>query len=278
MQPEFEIVREWHRSLTRVLYIGRSRSDGRLVVVKTVPENATNTTLNSFLNEVRVLSRGHNGLVPVLYSFRASGRPYYVMDMMAASLTRYCGGLSETQTYRVAIAVASALAGMHSSFDIHGDPKPDNILLDSAGHIYVSDPIGNSSPLVSWLRPSFGGTPGYRAPEIRANLPISTRSDVYAFGATLSHMMTGTAPSDGDSIALRIKSCLRDPQLSEIVRRCCQPNPGDRPSMHEVLRMLGGESWADIKRGQAINAVAISVGLSALAWLIVTDQNSGSAA
>lgn len=278
MQPEFEIVRECHRSPTRVLYIGRSISDGRRVVIKTVAENATDTTLSLFLNEIRVLSRGHNGLVPVLYSFRAPGRPYYVMDLMAASLTRYCGRLSVAQTYSVAITVVRTVAGMHSSFDIHGDLKPDNILLDSAGHVYVSDPIGNPSPLVAWLQPSYGGTPGYRAPEIRANLPISTRSDVYAFGATLSQLMTGTAPTEGELIDLRIESCLRDPRLSEIVWRCCQPNPGNRPSMHEVLRMLGGESWPDIKRGQAINAVAIAAGLSALAWFMVTDLNSGSAA
>jgi hypothetical protein len=42
--------------------------------------------------------------------------------------------------------------------------------------------------------------------------------------------------------------------------------------------MLGGESWSDIKRGQSLNAVAIAAGLSALAWFIVTDLNSGSAA
>jgi serine/threonine protein kinase len=45
-----------------------------------------------------------------------------------------------------------------------------------------------------------GGTPGYMAPEIMRGGAISPQADVYSYAATMSHLMTGRRPKNGDNL------------------------------------------------------------------------------
>ena len=101
---------------------------------------------------------------------------------------------------RIAIGIAAALAELHHAELIHKDIRPDNVLLDDAGHVWLTG-LGFASRLPrehqALERPeAIAGTLAYMAPEQtgRMNRSIDSRSDLYALGVTFYRMLTGTLP------------------------------------------------------------------------------------
>jgi len=62
------------------------------------------------------------------------------------------------------------------------------------------------------------------------------------------------------------------PKIRELIALCCQKKPGTRPTMNEVLQILGGEQWANLQEArqrQGLTAACAVVGLAALFLAIV---------
>ena len=267
MQPLYQIDGLWHRSTNGLLYFGRRIADGKLVIIKTPPNNPTLEAIRRFQDEIRVLSRSYAGLVRVEYWYSGADGPYYVMDRMAATLLDYCGRATRSQIYVVANAIGQALTSVHAGLDLHGDVKPANILVNN-GRVYLSDPIGAPGVPRSWLQPSRGGTPGYMAPELRAGLPISRASDVYSYGATLYHLITGIVPVDGQRLDAAIQEYEIDSVMRGVVYRCCQPIAAARPSIEEAGRLLSGATWEQVEDARRISLTLATLGAAAVAITI----------
>jgi serine/threonine protein kinase len=173
--------------------------------------------------------------------------PYYIMPYFAAgSLTRYAGKLNADQLQDVAVELASTIASLHSALELHGDFKPDNILVTDDGRLQVGDPLGNGTIFTMLFSENRGGTPGYWAPEVRTGGPISRASDIHSYGATLAHLLTGIRPRDGHPLPLNV-AYPRNSKVEDIILACCQTDPNARPSIGEVLSMLAGKRWDDIQ-------------------------------
>jgi LSD1 subclass zinc finger protein len=145
---------------------------------------------------------------------------------------------------------ASALDFIHQQHYVHRDVKPDNLLLDGHGHIYVSD-FGIAKVLAD-NRPDQGrtavtgtgivlGTAQYMAPELIMGKPFDGRADQYALAATVYEAVAGRTPFEGPNpTAVLVRHTtqkvrpLRElmPQvpaaLSDAVSRGLAKNPGDR--------------------------------------------------
>lgn len=244
------------------LYLGTWAATGAKVVIKYLRDFNNPKAREAFANQVRVLSRRYPGVVPLWSWDLAAARPNYVMPYLAGgSLAAQAGQLSDAQLLAIAGRLATTLSGMHANGDLDGDLKPENVLVDNAGEIWLADPIGNAAPPLSWFKPSQGGTPGYRAPEVRDGSPISAPADVYSFGATMYHLSTGNAPLDGERLDKIVETPWVNDALRQLVAICCNPNPQERPTMREVLRLLSGSQWTVVKaerdRGRAIAAISI---------------------
>jgi serine/threonine-protein kinase len=138
----------------------------------------------------------HPHLVPVLTS-HTSAAPYYLVlpwlegIALSRELDRL-GVLSPTAAIWITRQVAEALDALHQAGWVHGDVKPDNILLSPQGHATLVDlgfahRSGEGSP---------AGTPLYMAPEQFAGGCTDIRSDLYSLGVTLFEMLTGAVPFD----------------------------------------------------------------------------------
>ena len=262
------------------VFIGQRNDTGEYVVQKVLREWHLQPAREGFEREIRVLARKVPGLVPLLAWDLAARPPFYVMPyLQGGALTQYALSLSVSQLQNIAAELAVTLANLHAELEAHGDVKPDNILVARDGRLQIGDPLGNGTLFTMLFSGNRGGTPGYWAPEVRNGGPISRAADMYSYGVTLHHLVTGRKPQDGQPLHLRPEEEARAPKICEIIRACCQLQPDSRPTMREVLRMLHGAHWTNIQqereqRRSIATAACVITGLVFLATALRANAAS----
>jgi serine/threonine protein kinase len=152
---------------------------------------------------------------------------------------------------------------------VHCDIKPENILLDDNFSAKVSD-FGLSKLMDQKVHckrslTSVRGTGGYLAPEWLANLPITSKSDVFSYGMVLLEIISGRRNSDtltsrrkkfsvwafeefesGNILNITDEKLGIDVNIDQVKRAllvsfwCIQEQPSQRPTMGKVVQMLQG--------------------------------------
>lgn len=190
----------------------------------------------------------------------ATGLHYLLMEFVdgpsVQRLLEQLGRLTVPDAVRIAIDIARALEHLHSRSIVHRDLKPENVLLNAAGVAKLTD-MGlskemNLASTLTQTRHGFG-TPFYVPYEQAVNAKAADeRSDIFALGATLYHLLTGQVPftgntvleilekkAQGDFIPAR-RLCSEVPtELDCLVSRLLARNPSDRPqTASEVIVAL----------------------------------------
>jgi serine/threonine protein kinase len=260
------------------VYKGTLRS-GRLVAVKMLGKSKANG--QDFINEVATIGRIHHVNVVQLIGFcvQGSNRALIYEFMPKGSLNKYIFSpeesvvLSYKKLYDIAIGIARGIEYLHQGCDmqiLHFDIKPHNILLDENFTPKVSDfglaklyLVDNNIVSLTAAR----GTLGYMAPELfYKNIGgVSYKSDVYSFGMLLMEMASRRKnvnsfvehssqiyfPTwvynqlhDGKDIQMEDGTEEEKKMIKKMIivaLWCIQMKPSDRPSMSNVVEMLGGE-------------------------------------
>jgi len=262
--PGFTIERELGGGGMSRVFVALEMALERRVAVKVLPEHlAASVSVERFKREI-LLSAGlqHPHIVGVLSAGDAGGLPFFVMPFVEGESLGSCiarsGPLPIRRVVSILKDVARALAYAHERGVVHRDVKPHNILL-TAGAATVTD-FGVAKAISSARRSgaqsgtltSAGtslGTPLYMAPEQAAADPdVDHRADIYALGITAYEMLTGAAPFAGlPPRALLTARMSEDPPrldmvrtdvpsaLSDLVMRCLERDPADRPQTAEEL-------------------------------------------
>jgi serine/threonine protein kinase len=163
----------------------------------------------------------HPNILKVLEVSDRKAGPYYVMPYIeGGSLAeRIEPGqpLPKEEIVHIVRQIADALKYAHSRGIIHRDLKPANILLNAAGHAYLTDfgllrTVFNDS-MIDVNKKSVEGTIPYLSPSAAEGKADDTRGDIYAFGAVLYEMLTGRRPYDGPDPTDIINKILAGPPL-----------------------------------------------------------------
>ncbi|MCS7282421.1 MAG: serine/threonine-protein kinase [Anaerolineae bacterium] len=253
------------------------RLEGRICAVKEVrpdpdlsPE-ALAQTQQQFYREASILARlDHPNLPKVSDYFTEEGREYLVMDFVAGpdlrqildEAQRAGRFLEEERVLGWAMQLCDALSYLHSQNPpiLHRDIKPSNIKETPGGLIKLVD-FGlvkllttDDARTITVLQGR--GTAAYTPLEQYGGDAGHTdaRSDIYALGATLYHLLTGRPPADARERFLRPESLIPprvlNPHISPTTERAILAamamHPDDRPrSVEEFRRMLLETSFSD---------------------------------
>ncbi len=230
------------------VYLAYDRELARNVALKVLAERLSNIPDAAALltREARAASAlNHPNILTVYDIGKVEGLPFIAMEFVDGETLRHRMGnvaLPPADTVAIVLQVASALAVAHEHGIVHGDIKPENVMLRSDGYVKVLD-FGIARQLTSAHRrvvthgarspapdevtaPGSAteplprdegshpdgplGTPPYMAPELLTGQPLDARSDVWSLGVMIYEMAAGRQPFAGRTLPEVIQRILSD--------------------------------------------------------------------
>jgi serine/threonine-protein kinase len=272
LSTTYDIQRELGGGGMSRVFVAHERALDREVVVKVLPpELAATVSAERFAREVHVAAKlQHPNIVPVHSAGDAAGVPYFTMPLihgesLADRLAR--GPVPLAEAVSILRDVARALAYAHEHGIVHRDVKPQNILI-TGGLAVVTDfgiakAIALSKTAGDLAAPSLTatgsglGTPAYIAPEQAVGDTVDRRADIYSWGIVAYELLTGANPFSHRTTAQQLVSAhiaehpapilekRRDlpPALAQLVMRCLEKNPTDRPQSAGGVVSALGDVW-----------------------------------
>jgi serine/threonine protein kinase len=290
----YQVIGQLGRGGMGAVYLARDMElFGRLCVVKQMrPFFATQTERRraeeDFKREAEVLVRlNHPGhpRIPEVYGYFVEGLDQFLVmkyiegESLEQRLERMDRPLAETHVIRCAQEVANALVYLHSRQPqpvVHRDIKPANIIVDPEERIWLVDfglaraaVSSGARVMMAGGKTVAAGTPGY-TPLEQWQMQPTPRSDVFALGATMHHLLSARDPRDRftsfpelDMELLRSFTTFAplaelrpnvSPALASLVDRCLDPDPQRRPSAQQLeielerLAPTGSKFFDTVKR------------------------------
>jgi predicted ATPase/DNA-binding CsgD family transcriptional regulator len=174
-----------------------------LAAIKVLNTQLTSDTMGNFLREARQLSHlEHQHILRVLDFGLAQERPYLVMEYAPGGTLRQRHPRGSRVPLQAILSyvtqVTTALQYAHDQGVVHGDLKPENLLLGKNEQVLLSDfGLAQLVPATNSLQvPEMYGTLIYMAPEHLRGVP-SLQSDQYALAVMIYEWLSGQPPFQG---------------------------------------------------------------------------------
>lgn len=209
---EFTVIKDIGEGGQGTVVLATEHLLGRDVAIKIPHEDITSSDVwDRLIHEAKLMSNlEHPGVIPVfgVQHDADTKKPFLVMRHVShehtlgdaiQELHMQTDDANRTEDLRSLlrhfVKVCETVQYAHDHNVIHRDIKPDNILVGEYGEVFVVD-FGIAQTLQAsnkTRRPS--GTPAYMSPEqTQVDAEVDNRTDVYALGATLYHLLTAQPP------------------------------------------------------------------------------------
>jgi WD40 repeat protein/predicted Ser/Thr protein kinase len=281
---DYELLEEIGRGGMGLVYRARQRSLDRVVAIKMMafgPGSSPELVKRFRAEAVSAASLHHPNIVAIHEVGIHQGQQFFVMDYVEGrSLARVVGHqpLPARRAAGYLKTLAEAVHYAHERGILHRDLKPSNVLIDAQDQPHVVDfglarQLEGDSELT--VTGQVLGSPHYLPPEQAAGQRgrVSRRTDVYALGATLYHLLTGRPPFQAESLAQTLDLVLHaEPvaprllnpsvpaDLETVCLKCLEKEPGKRYATAQLL----AEELARFFEGKPV--LARPVGRLAKAW------------
>ncbi len=269
----YKIVNEISRGSYGVVYRGHDPRLDRPVAIKVLLDLPSQTAaeLRELYDNERVAlgAVSHPNVLMAYDAGEDGGRLFIVTELLEglnlADYLQQQRSMNVNDSCRTAAAIADGLAALHAKKLIHCDIKPSNVFLTTSGEVKILDvgwallrqghrlsiakqratlrPEEEIPPLPRLARDWIVGTPGYMPPEqwLGMNL-VTPASDVFALGAVLVEMLTGTAAFSTARLDYGFQTPLLDMSVPDRIRvltyRCIAGEAAARPTATQVAEML----------------------------------------
>ena len=271
------------------VFLGHDSRLGRQVAIKVLPPEASKDSVmvERFRREARAISALSHPHICALYDVgQHEGRDYLVMERLEGQTLAdrlQAGALPMRQALDLAGQMADALVAAHRRGIVHRDLKPGNVMLTPSGAKLLDFGLaklqaqpavlegGAPTQAMTAVAPLTGegtlmGTFQYMAPEQFEGAEVDHRADIFAFGAILYEMLTGSRAFAGASPASLIGAIMhtepgpisdRQPlsgrALERIVRKCLAKQPDQRwqdaGDLRDELRWVAEEPLDQPEQG-----------------------------
>lgn len=223
--PGFQIMQKIGAGAMATVYKAKQLSLDRIVAIKVLPKRLSENPefVERFYREGRAAAKlNHNNIVQAIDVGENGGYHYFVMEFVDG-ITVY-DELVKSRVYEekraldVITQVGMALEHAHARGFIHRDVKPKNIMITKDGTAKLADmglarAAGDEAAAAAEAGRAYG-TPYYISPEqVRGQVNVDFRTDVYSLGATFYHMVTGKVPFDGPTPAAVMHKHLKEPLI-----------------------------------------------------------------
>jgi len=161
----------------------------------------------------------------------------YVEGETVFDLIQREGKIAEKKALNIILQTARALEHAHKAGFIHRDVKPKNIMIAKDGVAKLAD-MGlaravSDREAAELEQGKAYGTPYYISPEqIRGDVDVDCRCDIYSLGATFYHMVTGQVPFDGPN-----PSAVMHKHLKETLTPPDHLNPNLSAGIGEIIEV-----------------------------------------
>ena len=243
--PGFQIVSKLGQGAMATVYKARQLSLDRVVAIKVLPKRLSENQefVDRFYREGRAAAQlNHPNIVQAIDVGESGGYHYFVMEYVDGQtvydLLQSEGVVNELKAAQVVLEVSRALNHAHMRGFIHRDVKPKNIMISKYDEVKLADmglarEVSDYETAQSEAGRAYG-TPYYISPEqIRGEINIDFRADIYSLGATFYHMVTGRVPFEGPT-----PSAVMHKHLKEELMPADHVNSNLSSGMGEIIEVM----------------------------------------
>ena len=219
--PGYQLLEKLGEGAMARVFKARQISLDRIVAIKVLPQRYMSDAqfIDRFYAEGRAAAKlNHPNIVQAFDVGQAGDFHYFVMEYVEGDTVydrlQQSGRYEETEALKIITQIAEALNHAHEKGFIHRDVKPKNIMITTEGVAKLADMgLARQATDTEAAEAESGrayGTPYYISPEqIRGEVDVDARADIYSLGATYYHMLTGRVPFDGPNPSAVMRRHLR---------------------------------------------------------------------
>ena len=227
--PGYQLLAKIGSGAMANVFKAKQISLDRVVAIKVLPRKLSENAeyVSMFYKEGKAAAKlNHANIVQAIDVGEAGGYHYFVMEFIEGhdlwdelqSDGPHAKDFTERDALDVIIQIARALEHAHSHGLIHRDVKPKNIMLTMEGETQIAKladmGLARSAGDIDSAKAEAGrayGTPYYISPEqIRGELDIDFRADIYSLGATFYHVVTGRVPFEAETPVAVMRKHLKE--------------------------------------------------------------------
>ena len=199
---DFEILKMIGKGGFADILLVRNKNDQKLYAMKMINKSDEKYMIKKQKLErdimVKINEINNPFLLKIKYAFQGQNYIYILTDYMeGGNLSSYLGRdkvLPKDAIRLYGAEIILALEDLHKNDIIYRDLKPQNVLVDSQGHIKICD-FGISKFLKPFQRTdTFAGSPNYFAPEMNSQDDYDKNSDWWSLGVLLFYIRYGDVP------------------------------------------------------------------------------------
>ncbi len=214
-----------------VVYLAEQCSLNRQVAFKVLRSDLVDdeTYVRRFQREARAAAALIHANIVQIHEVGRLGRVYFIAQEYVEGLN-LCSWINRNEKpdlphiLSIMGQVSAALAKAGGRGIVHRDIKPENILLTRFGEVKVADfglaRLPSQGDPVELTQVGITlGTPLYMSPEQVEGKPLDPRSDLYSFGVTCYHMISGSPPFTGQTpLSVAVQHLKKEPEPLENLR------------------------------------------------------------